>query len=144
MNAIVFRRYENWHSMGRVFNLFIYEVDLLLMEVVRWLRWLSDGMKIQRLFADIGNLKHTWLDYSIETSSARYLELQILREITPKQSFSQPSCFERGKKQQHCINSQFFNFLFSSINKLWLYRHVWRIVCSFRFLRVLNIWWIKR
>lgn len=34
----------------------MYEVDLVLMEVFRWL---SDGMKIKRLFVDIGNLKHT-------------------------------------------------------------------------------------
>lgn len=44
------------NSIGIFLNLFMYEVDLVLMEVFRWL---SDGMKIQRLFVDIGNLKHT-------------------------------------------------------------------------------------
>ena len=50
-----------------------------------------------------------------KTSSTRYRQLQMLREVT-KQIFSQPSCFEREKN--NIASTRNFNFLFSSINKL--------------------------
>lgn len=126
MDAICSVDTRNWQSMGLLrdfwsyltslytvfiklealislhfFNLFIYEVHPLFMEVVRWP---PDGMKIQRLFAEKNFLQtsgilNRWLNYG-KISSARYLRLQIPREVS-KQSFSQPSSFKRKKTTLH-------------------------------------------